>query len=474
MYNFCKHVGIAIVLAGLFGRGAPAVGDCDAYAIADCLEGFDSCSQDWDGILDCEALGWSQCVSNCTPEYQCVATIDLDAAQDRLWNEATLEPGKGNYDKDQWAVVFHYERVEIPAYMTVRFKNHHSGAPVVWLVSGEVDIQGTIVLDTGEYDPEIPETNKGRDPSAPPPGFSDPGPGGFAGGQMAQLGVLASPGFGPGGAATPTSHYSGGGGYRTEGIAGSHGAGGLPYGNAWISPLIGGSGGGGSGTVGGGGGAGAGAILIASSGTITLGHVVPPEPPVPPVVCITANGGDGNAYTGGGSGGAIRLMAQTIVGGGELEVNGGSPRGAEGRIRVESCDPNYYGVDPRDAQGVDRDSTPGPIFPPPEAPRVWVAQVDGEPVTNDDPHAVIVTTEMTINDEDQSVDVVVNAENIPIFSSTLATVTIQPFRGDVVTGTEQLTGTCADSTATITLDNVPRGRFEIFVKAEWMTDVTCP
>src|SRR5207248_2812146 len=99
---------------------------------------------------------------------------------------------------------------------------------------------------------------------------------------------------------------------------------GLSYGNAFLLPLIGGSGGGGviSGInsiySGFGGGAGGGAIMIASSVLIRVNGF------------ITANGG-----TPGGSGGAIRLVAPTITGFGTLQASGGQS-GASGRIRIEA------------------------------------------------------------------------------------------------------------------------------------------
>ena len=70
--------------------------------------------------------------------------IDLGLATTALWNS----PGSGNgvYDTEKWAVVFKYSSVNIPAGVTVTFKNHPSYAPVVWLVQGNVTIAGELNL----------------------------------------------------------------------------------------------------------------------------------------------------------------------------------------------------------------------------------------------------------------------------------------------------------------------------------------
>jgi len=130
--------------------------------------------------------------------------------------------------------------------------------------------------------------------------------------------------LGPGGGQIGTGQYlySGGGGASYCGIGGAGipsmgmyaAPGGATYGNATITPLLGGSAGGGeNGNFGGG--AGGGAIQIVSSTRITLGGEG----------LINAGGGggvDGN-QAGGGSGGAILLEAPVVTIGGTLAANGG-------------------------------------------------------------------------------------------------------------------------------------------------------
>lgn len=137
------------------------------------------------------------------------------------------------------------------------------------------------------------------------------------------------------------------------------------YGNALISPLIGGSGGAGSsGNPGTGGGGGGGAILIAANTSITVNG------------SVTANGGAGY---GGGSGGAVRLVSPLVNGTGNLTVSsGGSSSGytsSGGRIRVD-CEDRYAfrslvmnGVATRGAQMF--------VFPPAPIARLDIVEAAG-------------------------------------------------------------------------------------------------
>lgn len=167
--------------------------------------------------------------------------IDLSLAVTAAWDTPSPFPGQGVYDPEKWAIVFKYTTINIPPGVTVSFLNHPSGAPVVWLTTGNVTMQGSVVLDGQDY------LNGGGQSFV----YSIPGPGGFAGGAGLSGGLPASGGFGPGGGAV--------------GAGGSYN-----YGNPNIIPLIGGSGGGGWGNFTWTGGAGGGAILLASSGNITL------------------------------------------------------------------------------------------------------------------------------------------------------------------------------------------------------------
>jgi hypothetical protein len=216
-------------------------------------------------------------------------TIDLSQAPTGVWDQNNAaNAGKGVYDPDKWAVVFKYSSVTIPSGVTVNFTNNASRAPVVWLVNGDVTINGTINLW-----PKLPDGSH--------PG--EPGPGGFRGGYAAQTSYTG--GFGPGGG---TAY--GYGAYATT-LGGAND--GLTYGNASIVPLLGGSGGGGFRSPSGGGGA----ILIAATGSVTVNGSISADAISP--------------YNG--TGGAIRIIASSVLGNGSLSAYSPS---ANGRIRIET------------------------------------------------------------------------------------------------------------------------------------------
>jgi hypothetical protein len=169
--------------------------------------------------------------------------------------------------------------------------------PVILAVLGTVSIQGQLLVNASDV----------NGPNA--------GPGGFVGG--------ASPGPGvgqpPGGAGDPDSNGGGGSycgiggaGGLTMGGMGLTATGGAIYGNATITPLVGGSAGGESGADSGGGGA----IQIVAGQSITIGSFG----------AINAGGAgttNENGTGGGASGGAILLESPIVVVSGNLGANGG-------------------------------------------------------------------------------------------------------------------------------------------------------
>lgn len=264
----------------------------------------------------------------------------------------------GSYDATQWAVVFRYTSVTIGTGATVTFKNHPSGAPVIWLVVGDVTINGTVKLDGAN--------------SSTAPARAEPGPGGFAGGMNQLPSIAASSGFGPGGGAP---YYSG-----SYGTKATHSSARETYGNASLVPLIGGSGGGPffGGDVGAyGGGAGGGSILMAASGIITING------------SITAKGGNTAGYSGGGSGGGIRLVAAEIAGTGSVLASGGNGHydsSGAGRIRFERVTNSIPNVGNQVAPAPSvLDITSGStalIFPPSGSPTAKVLTVGGQAVAD--------------------------------------------------------------------------------------------
>ena len=254
--------------------------------------------------------------------------IDLGLAVTGNWDDDnSANAGKGIYDPAKWAVVFKYSTITIAEGATVTFKNHPSRAPVVWLASGNVTINGTVNLD-------------GQGPVLPP-GLSEPGPGGFRGGSgNFAPGATEAAGFGPGGGKRRALDQT----YGYVGAAGSHGSAGwngpATYGNPALIPLVGGSGGGGresSANVpnGNSGGAGGGAMLVACAANLTISASGK----------LQSNGGSGQTLASAnqhydypsGSGGGIRLVADSLSGNGVVQALGGLGyyTGGLGRIRIE-------------------------------------------------------------------------------------------------------------------------------------------
>ena len=246
--------------------------------------------------------------------------IDLSQAVTGTWDaNNSANTTKGIFDPVKRAIVFKYTSVNINANRTVTFINHPSRAPVVWLVQGNVTIAGTLSLNGAT----APGNNM----------LAEPGPGGFRGGATGSLGTGS--GLGVSGATTGSSTAS----YASS------------YGNPSILPLIGGSGGQG-GTAGGG------AILIASAGSIQVSG------------SITSLGLSGSFPNySAGSGGAIRLVANSISGTGTIDVRN------DGRIRLEANSvsgnvvtlPQTIAVAP---------ATPPTIWPGNDAPTVKITNVD--------------------------------------------------------------------------------------------------
>ena len=288
--------------------------------------------------------------------------IDLSQAVTGVWsNSNTANAGNGIYDPAQWAVVFKYTSVTIASGATVTFANHPSRAPVVWLVNGNVEIDGELSLDGQPY-------------STDPVNLPEPGPGGFRGGAEQQADLSCGSGFGPGGGWDARGQYS--------------------YGNPQIVPLIGGSGG--SGWLGYNGAGGGGAILIAAAGTITVNGY-----------CHANGGTEGPSW--GGSGGGVRLVANQILGNGTIDaVSVVYP----GRTRLEAnlassalvVDPPTIAVSP----------LPLTIWPAATAPTVSVVSVNSLAAPSD-PRANFTMggDDITISATNGTINVALQTANFP-------------------------------------------------------------
>jgi len=217
-------------------------------------------------------------------------TIDLGTAKTATWDTPADYNLQGVYDPEQWIVVYKFTSVNIPSNVTVTFKNHPKNPPVVWLVQGDVTINGTVRLDGAA---------NGREPF-----HADGGPGAFRG---AKYLAFSTGGFGWGAS------------------NGNNGAPTVMVGNSGVFPLIGGSGGswavngciqdGRNGTGGGG------AILIASGTRVMGGGSIRADSPYNSHHC---------GSFGAGGGGQVRVVAPLV------SIPTVTATGAiNGRIRLE-------------------------------------------------------------------------------------------------------------------------------------------
>jgi hypothetical protein len=331
--------------------------------------------------------------------------------------------------------VFNFTTITIPANVNITLTANVDNAPVYWLATGKVDIEGTLSLDGGAGVNIHVSATVPRVPAVA-------GSGGYGGGLGGNLSTNqnSTSGSGPGGGPTGCSVTNTGGTFT---------------GNQYLVPLVGGSGGAGSSTsatidpylepFGSGGGAGGGAILIASSAQIIVNGA------------LTANGGaaGGHDYNcnnaGGGSGGAIRLVSNTISGTGTLSAQGGPSGGygppgvgTTGRIRLEFS--NVLGFTGSFNNTPVSESAPYALFiPTVPPPSVRVTSINGTPITENP----FTFPDITIS-TDRPVAVVITGHQVPI--GTVPTLVILGENADQnLTCPSGLQGTLATSTCTIAI-----------------------
>ena len=347
--------------------------------------------------------------------------VDLSQAISGVWsNNNSSNAGKGVYDSNKWAVVFKYSSVVISNGATLTFSNHPTHAPVVWLVTNNVTINGTISLD-------------GQNGASDPVNLPEPGPGGFRGGAEAYSNLAVGGGFGPGGGDNIYDPY---GNYNSGGAR--------DYGNPQIIPLIGGSGGRGNNVNGA---AGGGAILIAAANTITING------------SLHANGGSGgNAWNG--SAGAIRLVANQVLGNGVIDAT----FYRNGRIRVEANTASgALNVTPPTLV-----VTPVPVvlWPETNAPSVRIVSVSGQ-AGPDDPQAKLLLSGSDVAmSSNGPVAIVLQSSNFP--TNGTVTVFVKPRNGggglQYLYNAKLVSGNSNVATWQVTT-NVPVGRNVLQVRA---------
>ncbi|MBI1821016.1 MAG: hypothetical protein HY036_08880 [Nitrospirae bacterium] len=361
---------------------------------------------------------------------------------------------------------FNFTSINIPVGVTINFAPNVTNTPVTILATGNVIIDGTLNLN-GQDGMSVNPANVT---------FTALGGIGGPGGYMGGAGGIAAL-FNDGSHIIDAGDGEGSGGGINRGYWN-----GIPSrifayngqftSNSILLPLIGGSGGAGgsaftgisfncgaNGCNGGGGGGGGGALLLASTETITINGF------------ITANGGAGgigylldqgnNVITGSGagSGGAIRLVANTLTGSGMLNAVGGSSQvainissgftsGGPGKIRLEANVFSFTGiVNPALSLGYGNltISLPG-IVNFTSIPMLAITSVGGATVPAN-PTASFTTPDITLPASTTNpVSVTVAATNIPV--GTTISITTYPRNGPQTSTSATLAGTAASSSGT--------------------------
>lgn len=329
--------------------------------------------------------------------------------------------------------IFNFTTITIAAGSVLKFSEAVFHGPVFFLASGDVTINGVIDI-TGD-------TSPGPTTSGAQQGISFAGSGGYSGGLGGNHGDpnhAALPGNGPGGGAagdfTSTSSYATGGQFS---------------GNQFLVPLVGGSGGGGTndnGQFGAQGGAGGGAILIASSTKITLFNNGAYAIGSMADGWIYAFGGYGSSRGCGGSGGAVRLVANAVTGSNSgIDVstqNGGAclTNPGSGLARIEAGTTNLSGGN---VSGPSQFSIPFALnLPTAPLPVISVTSINGVAI-NANPFSF---PDATIN-TGSPVPVIITATNVPLTS--IVKLYLLSDMGPNQTIPVTLTGSNQSSTATI-------------------------
>ncbi|MEI7938919.1 MAG: hypothetical protein WCK27_19720 [Verrucomicrobiota bacterium] len=368
--------------------------------------------------------------------------------------------------------IYQYTSVNVSNGVTVTFIPNANNSPVTWLVQGDCTIAGNMSVSGGDTIRTV--------------AGAQGGPGGWSGGNAALSPVLLpGAGVGPGGGTVGTdpTYYGGNASYATAGGWNTN----LPsgdsyrhpqfppgpmYGNIFTLPLLGGSGGSGGRDMGGGGGGGA--LLIAASGTLSVSGSILARGGNGAIQCWAANIGtyyDGTA--GAGSGGAIRLVATTVSGGGTLDANGGQAQfgtwnsgwnwgtylnsAGNGRIRLDGLNITFNGP----TTGVFTSGFQPIIVPQTNQIAGIVIQSIAGVAVSPSPSGVLTTPDAVIPAQQGSpVPVVVHCSNLPM--NTPITVTVVPANGSAVSAVGyNNTGTQSASSATV-LVAMPRGGGRIY------------
>lgn len=301
--------------------------------------------------------------------------------------------------------ILNYTTINIPTGKNLIFKRNSRNTPVILLAQGNINISGSIEVSASIVRHCGPN-NWCRD-------YRSAGPGGFNGGDSGR------PGFGPGGGIIATDSA-------------------LQHGK-WVGPLslvpiIGGSGGSDNG------GGGGGAIVIASSTTINISGIV----------SAYAWGVSGSG-TRCGSGGAIRLISNSITVTGNLYANTacGLPS-LNGVIRVEGNQLDFRGS----AIPAAILASINPTVTSSASPQLTIVSVGGYTVPSYAGSRIDTVDLLLPNQLPDPINVVIQAVNIP--SGTQVEVGFVNGGGSATSSPCMLTGGPGPLQCTATISNLNR------------------
>jgi hypothetical protein len=291
--------------------------------------------------------------------------------------------------------ILNFTTVNIPLGKELRFKNNSRNTPVTLLAQGPITVAGSIDVSS------VYIFGSGVCGGT----FERLGPGGFRG-------ALPS-GFGPGGGTVNQQN-------------------GKWVGPLSLVPIVGGSGGWNIGD-------GGGAIVIASSSSITI------------TGSVTASGSTFSSCGGpSGSGGAIRLVANSITISGILSACGFSNNCGVIRIEAPDGQRNFTGT----ATPAAVLSTINPIVLPSAAPLLTIASIGGFSVPSYSGSRFDTVDLLLPNQLSDPISIVITANNIPVGTQ----VEVRPVRNssNATFNPGTLAGTSQNSTATATITGLDR------------------
>jgi hypothetical protein len=259
--------------------------------------------------------------------------------------------------------IYRFSKILIPAGKTLKLTGQHFNMAPLYFLTGDdpqdgyaVDIAGTIDLSGAIGESGVQGNGTPHSPAMP-------GPGGWPGGVFFKRNAVIDAELGNGGGPA--------GGPQEGGREGRNSV------TLFMNPFFGGSGGAAAATESEGsmcsGSAGGGALEIVSSGRVRINGVVDARGGGRPSGWACTSG----APSGAGAGGSVRVLAQSILGSGNINV-GSTYSGVGGVVRLEaSVRPDAFTVNAMNGRVSRVTRAANASFLPGAQPRLWIRSIGG-------------------------------------------------------------------------------------------------